>query len=281
MLIDAHTHVTFQDFRDETAAVVKRALENDIWLINASTHLGNSLTAVALAESYDQGVYAAIGLHPEHTYSHRVNEEGQIFKTRAENFDYQEFKKLAQSPKVVAIGECGLDYYWFNEDDDYVAIKNKQRQIFLEQIRLAIETDKALMVHCRPTTNTDDAYDDIYHILSETLKQHTKLRFQVHCFTGSLLAAEKLVNLGGYISCSGIITFDKTGRSEEVVKNIPLDKLLIETDAPYLSPIPYRGKRNEPSYVRYVAEKIAEWKQESFEAVAEATTFNAKKLFRI
>lgn len=282
ILIDAHTHVHFNDFGSETESVIQRALDAGVWMINVGTQSDTSSNGVIIAERYPEGVYAAIGLHPEHTYNHPVTENGKTFMTRAEDFDYEAYKKLAQSPKVVAIGECGLDYYYFTESDDIVAIKVKQRSVFNQQIKLALEMDKVLMIHCRPTKGSMDAYEDILEILKGKMQNGKEnIRFQVHCYTGNAEIAEKFVELGGYISLTGIITFDKSGVSKEVVERVPLDHILIETDAPYLTPTPFRGDRNEPRYVKYVAEKIAEIKSASFEEVARVTTENARKLFRI
>jgi TatD DNase family protein len=174
-----------------------------------------------------------------------------------------------------------LDYYYFTENDDVAAIKAKQRAVFDEQIKLALEMDKVLMIHCRPTKGSMDAYQDIVEIISKVKSQNSNLRFQVHCYTGNAELAEKFVELGGYISLTGIITFDKSGVSREVVERVPLDHILIETDAPYLTPAPFRGERNEPRYVKYVAEKIAEIKGVSVEEVSKVTTKNTRTLFKI
>jgi TatD DNase family protein len=281
MLIDTHTHVNFKDFKQETQGVIQRALDAGVWMINAGTQIDTSRSAVALAQQYPEGVYAAVALHPEHTYEHMVDEEGHVFKTRQEIFDYEAYKKIAADPNVVAIGECGLDYYYFQPGDDIVKIKAAQRAAFDPQIELAHELDKALMIHCRPTKNTMDAYEDIADVMANVRQKYPDYRFELHCYTGNLELAQRFVELGGYISCSGIITFDKTGRSEEVVRGIPLDRLLIETDAPYLAPAVYRGQRNEPVYVEHVARKFAEFKNISYDEVAAATTQNARTLFKI
>ncbi len=281
MLIDTHTHVNFKDFKEETEAVIQRALDAGVWMINAGTQIDTSKSAVELAQKYSRGVYAAVGLHPEHTYEHMVNEEGHVFKTRHETFDYAPYKALAKNPKVAAIGECGLDYYYFQPGDDIEKIKQDQREAFTQQIELARELDKVLMIHCRPTKGTMDAYGDIADMMAGIKQKYPDYRFQVHCYTGNLELAQQFVELGGYISCSGIVTFDKTGRSEAVVKGILLERLLVETDAPFLAPAPHRGKRNEPAYVEFVARKIAEIKKLSYEQVAETTTNNALSLFRI
>jgi TatD DNase family protein len=281
MLIDAHTHTESEFFQDETEAIIRRALDAGVWMVNVGTRVDTSKEAIQIAHQYDEGVYAAVGMHPEHAYAHTITESGQEVFKEAEVFDYEAYKEMAQDSKVVAIGECGLDYYFFKDSENIPLIKSQQRSIFEQQIALALEADKVLMIHCRPTKGTMDAYEEVIEMMTTTKAENPELRFQVHCYTGDLACAQKFTLLGGYISLSGIITFDKTGNSEAVVKNIPLEHLLIETDAPFLAPLPYRGKPNEPAYVEYVARKIAEWKELSFGAVADQTTKNARTLFRI
>ncbi len=281
MLIDTHAHVQFSGFKDEADAVMQRALDSGVGVVNVGTQIDTSREAVKMLETYPENVWAVIGLHPEHTYQHRVDEEESHFRSREEEFDYQAYKELAAHPRVVGIGECGLDYYRFDSTMDIDLIKERQRDAFEQQIRLAIDTDKALVVHCRPSAGTVDAYDDVLEILRRVKVEVPKLRFEIHCFTGTVEVAGEFVKLGGYIGLNGIITFDKTGNSEAVVMNIPLEHIILETDCPYLTPAPHRGKRNEPALVKHVAEKIAEWKQLSLEQVADQTTQNAKQLLLI
>jgi TatD DNase family protein len=281
MLVDTHAHVQFSGFKDEADSVMQRSLDAGMVVINVGSQIDTSTEAVKMLESYPERVYAVVGLHPEHTYQHLVDEEESHFRTREEKFDYEAYKTLAINPKVVGIGECGLDYYRFEEGSDIAKIKEQQRLAFDQQIKLALELDKALVVHCRPSNGTVDAYEDLVSILSEIKQQNSQLRFEVHCFTGTLEVAKQFVALGGYLGLNGIITFDKTGISEEVVKNISLDNIILETDCPYLTPAPFRGKRNEPLYVKYVAEKISEWKNIPFEEVETKTTENAEKLFKL
>lgn len=281
MLVDTHAHVQFSGFKDEADSVMQRSLDVGMVVVNVGSQIDTSTEAVKMLESYPERVYAVVGLHPEHTYQHLVDEEDSHFRTREEKFDYDAYKTLAINPKVVGIGECGLDYYRFEEGSNVVKIKEQQRLAFDHQIKLALELDKALVVHCRPSPGTVDAYEDLISILTEVKQQNSQLRFEVHCFTGTLEVAKQFVALGGYLGLNGIITFDKTGISEEVVKNIALDNIILETDCPYLTPAPFRGKRNEPLYVKYVAEKIAEWKNIPFKEVENQTTENAEKLFKL
>lgn len=281
MLIDTHAHVQFSGFKDEADEIMQRALDAGMVVVNVGSQIDTSTEAVKMLDKFSERVYAVVGLHPEHTFKHTLDEEESHFETRQEDFNYEAYKALAQNPKVVGIGECGLDYFRFEEGSDIVKIKEQQRLAFDQQIKLALELDKALVVHCRPSSGTVDAYEDLVEILTRVKQENSQLRFEVHCFTGTLAVAQKFVELGGYLGLNGIITFDKTGTSEEVVKNISLDNIILETDCPYLSPVPLRGKRNEPLNVKYVAEKIAEWKNVSFEEVENKTTENAKSLFNL
>jgi TatD DNase family protein len=282
MLFDTHCHINLNAFRQDGPEVLQRALDAGVAVVNVGTQIDTSRQAVALLEQFPENVYAAVGLHPTHTFKHQYHDEEEVsFKTRDEKFDYEAYKQMASNERVVGIGECGLDYYRLPEDMDAAEIKQKQQQAFLDQVKLAVELDKALCIHCRPSQGTMDAYEDIIDIIKETQTNHPSLRFEIHCYTGDLATAQKFVQLGGYIGLNGIIVFDKTGRSEEIVKNISLESIILETDAPYLTPPPHRGTRNEPAHVKYVAEKIAEWKNETFDRVAEVTTANAKKLFNL
>lgn len=251
---DIHSHLNFADFDDDREEVIGRMQENDIWTICAGSDFESSKKAVEIAERYDEGVYASVGLHPIEVASQPLG--GETAK----------LKELAKHPKVVAIGECGLDVFRRKKDD-----LPRQKDIFKQQIELAIELDKPLMIHCR------DAHGDVLEILNSY--KCPKLRGDIHFFSGSLEQAEKYFELGFLISFTGVITFARD--YDEIIRNAPLDKIMIETDAPFVAPVPYRGKRNEPAYVIEVAKKIAEIRSISEEEAAEAATSNALKLFRI
>jgi TatD DNase family protein len=304
MLIDTHAHVNFAAFKDDSDEVIKRSLDHDIWVVNVGTQIDTSREAVKDANKYESGVYAVIGIHPVHTYQQVLDEEETRFKTRAEKFVREEYFKLGQDPKVVGIGECGLDYYRLPKDIDPQPIKLQQKEAFVAQIKLAKELNKALVIHCRPSTGTQDAYEDILAILdSEIMNLKSEIRFEIHSFTGSPEVVQEFLKRGAYVGLNGIITFgdrknknsstsaevrlgwtkvgDKTGNMEQVVKSVPLDRIVLETDSPYLTPIPNRGKRNEPSFVKFVAEKVAQIKNLPVDEVSEATTRNAKGLFNI
>lgn len=279
--IDTHAHVQFSGYKSDALEVMRRALDGGVCVVNVGTQIDTSREAVKMLENFSENVYAVVGLHPEHTYQHMVDEEESHFRSREEVFDYEAYKSLAVNPKVVGIGECGLDYYRLDDVEDVGRIKERQREAFYLQIRLAQELDKALVIHCRPSKGSVDAYVDMLHIMEEVKALSSELRFEVHSFTGTLEVAQKIVALGGYLGLNGIITFDKTGVSEEVVKNIPLENIVLETDSPYLTPVPFRGKRNEPIHVICVAEKIADWKGVSVDEVSRVTTGSASELFVI
>ncbi|QQS23132.1 TatD family hydrolase [bacterium] len=285
--IDTHTHINLRAFAEDAAEAVQRAHEAGVAIVNVGTQIDTSRQAVDMLKQFPENVYAVIGLHPSHAYDHGFEDEQEVAdKTREEFFDAKLYKQLvegagANASRIIGIGECGLDYYRLPEDGDINQIKLQQLAAFTEQINLALDLNKALCVHCRPSDGTDDAYEDMLKVLTKFKTENPNLRFEIHCFTGSLETAKKFADLGGYIGINGIITFDKTGRSEEVVKGLPLEAMILETDAPYLTPKSNRGKRNESSYLPEVAEKIAEWKSVTVDEVAAATTANAKKLFNL
>ena len=267
---DVHTHVQFAAFKDDRKEVLERALKNDVWVVNVGTQRDTSESALELAEKYPEGVWAAVGLHPIHADKSYHNAEelggGEAaleFTSRGEEFDYDYYKKLAENHKVVAIGECGLDYYRLSADT-----KKKQKEIFEKQIALSNEIKKPLMIHCR------EAFADLIEILSE---QRSSVAGIVHFFSGTTENAGKLMDLGFSFSLGGVLTFARD--YDKVVKYIPMGRILLETDAPYVAPVPYRGKRNEPSYVIEVAKKIAEIKDLTLEEVAVLTFQNAERIF--
>ena len=277
LLIDTHAHVNFNDFKSDSKEVIKRALDENIWMINVGAESKTSERAVKMAEEYKEGVYAVIGLHPSHLVEQDVeykeNEEIVKYKSKPEEFDYGFYLNLAKNKKVVGIGECGLDYFRTSDE----SFKEKQKEVFIKHLELAKEVKKPIIIHCR------DAHDDLLKILRLAVKPPSGV---MHFFTGNLEQAKRYINLGFYISFSGVITFsprkeDVAGAYDEIIKNIPLEKILVETDCPYVAPVPHRGKRNEPQYVKYVAHKIAEIRGMSFEEVAEQTTKNARELFGI
>src|SRR4030042_6382550 len=251
MLIDTHAHVNFNAYKSDTDEVIRRSLDNNIWIINVGSQYSTSKRAVELAEKYEKGIYAAIGLHPIHA---------------RDGFNYEQYKKLAQSPKVLAVGEIGLDY-----KEEYALFKEEQKEVFLKQLKMAKELSLPIIFHCRM------AHDDLINILNSQflINNSTQLEGVVHCFTGSWIQAEKYLAMGLYLGFNGIIF---KMNLDDIIKKAPLDKILIETDCPYLiPPLPTDSAsvaevtsakeavlakagaitRNESIYVKYVVEKIA------------------------
>lgn len=288
-LFDVHTHTQFVAFKDDQDAVIRRALDAGVWMVNVGTQRDTSAAAVATAARYDAGVYATVGLHPIHAAKsyHDPQELGVIpytpyspeletygmkrvegFMSRGEEFDYAYYKKLAEDAKVVAIGECGLDYYRLEEDT-----KKKQAAVFEQQAALAVEVKKPLMIHCR------NAFADLIVILAERRGQLPAPAGIIHFFTGIKDDAKALLDFGFSFSFGGVITFARD--YDEVVRYIPIERIVLETDAPYITPVPYRGKRNEPAYIVEVAKKLAEIKALSYETTARMTMENAWKIFNL
>ena len=280
--IDIHCHVNFKTFKEDGDEVIRRALDKGIWLFNVGSQYDTSKRAAEIAHKYQDGVYAVVGLHPIHLEESFHDEDevgGESFMSRKEEFDREKYLELAEDPKVVAIGECGLDYYHFDEVN-----VEKQKEAFTLQVRLANEVKKPLMIHVR--NNYEDLKLNAYVDIGEILKKYSKTSGVIHCFEGDWSDAEEFLSLGFYLSFTGAITYPprKNKRNcdyEEIIKKIPLDKILTDTDSPYLAPVPYRGKRNEPVYVSEIVKKIAEIKNLPEEEVAKAIVENAKKLFKI
>ena len=263
---------------------MKRALDNDIWIINVGTQVDTSKTAIELAHKYKEGVYAIIGLHPIHTDAsfHDKQElgiEGGEFTSRGEIFDKNIYRELLQDEKVVALGECGLDYFHLVENSI-----EKQKKAFIEQIELANEIGKPLMIHLR--NNYENEERNAYVDALEILRRHAKIGGVIHFFEGNLENAKDFIALGFLISFTGVITYPprKTKRNCDyagVIKSLPMEKILADTDSPYLAPVPYRGGRNEPSYVKEIVKKIAEIKNLPEEEVSKTIVANARRVFGI
>jgi len=297
--IDIHAHTNFTAFDEDRKEVIHRALDNDTWIINIGTQYDTSKKAVEMTNEYE-GVYATIGLHPIHTDAsyhdeQELGEEGKEFVSRGEIFDKEKYKELVKLGKVIGIGECGLDYYHLpaqaGMDDDTVA---NQKVAFIGQIELANELDLPLMLHVRnqpapdkqrglagnPTDNTHNAYFDVY----ELLKKYSKVRAVSHFFAGSVEDMKRFVEMGIYISFAGPITYKpkpEICNYEAIIKATPIDMILADTDSPYVAPVPHRGKRNEPLYVKNIVSKIAQIKGLDEEEVSKQIVLNAKRLFDI
>ncbi|MBI4457479.1 TatD family hydrolase [Candidatus Uhrbacteria bacterium] len=282
MLIDAHSHVNFNGYKKDADEVIRRAFDQGVAMLAVGSQLSTSERAVDYAERYD-GIWAVIGLHPIHLFEQFVDEEEIQFKSRAEEFDPDAYRALAKrSKKVVAIGECGLDYYRLPDGVSQTEVAAKQKEVFRAQLDLSLELGLPIMIHCR------EAHADVAEILEEYAAAGKSVRGDIHCFTGTVAEAERYLKLGFYISFTGVITFPpraadraKGSPLDEVLRTVPLDKLLVETDCPYLAPVPQRGKRNEPAFVRYVAEYAAKVKGVPFEEFAAQTLKNTKQLFSL
>ncbi len=253
MLVDSHAHVDDERFDADRDAVLERATVAGIELIiNIGADMASSARSIALAEKYSQ-IYAAVGMHPHDA------------KDMQEQ-DYNQLLRWASHPKVVAIGEIGLGYHYD------LSPRPVQQEVFLRQLDIARQTGKPFIIHER------EAHADTFEIVRTAAKG---LEGVFHCFSGSVETAREYLKLGFYISVAGPVTFPKSAKTKEVAKDVPLDRLLVETDSPYLTPQAFRGRRNEPAHVRLVAEEIAALRNLSLTELALATTQNARRLFRI
>lgn len=277
MLIDTHAHLNFNAYKEDALDVIRRSLNSNVWMVNVGSQYTTSKRAVEIAQKYEKGVYAAVGLHPIHLETQlikvKIDVEEVEFNTKEEEFDYKKYRELAKSEKVVAIGEIGLDYYWKPKTKRKLEVfKEKQKEAFLKQIELAKELGLPVIFHCRM------AHDDLIEIISNFQFPTSKPKGVIHCFTGTWEQAQKYLEIGFCLGFNGLIfKLD----FNEIIEKAPLDKILIETDSPYLTPPPFEGQRNEPLYVKYVTEKIAKIKNISYEELSEITTENAKNLFKI
>lgn len=253
---DIHSHIQFPKFDQDREEVINHMKENGVFSVVVGTDLKTSEAAVSLAEKHEN-LFASVGLHPNDAI--------------AGDFDESAYRKLLSNSKTVAVGECGLDYF---RTDGTEENKKKQKEIFKKQIKLALEFNKPLMIHCR------NAYEDMLEILAEHKQESgEKLRGNIHFFAGSRDIVEKFLKLGFTLSFTGVITF--ADQYDEVIKNTPLEMIMSETDCPYVAPAPYRGKRNEPVYVSEVVKKISEIKEEDFEKTRKILAENARRMFRI
>jgi TatD DNase family protein len=278
--IDTHAHLNLSAFNEDVDEVFTRCAEEDVAVINVGTKLSTSKRAVELAQLYDD-CYAIIGLHPIQTVpghhdEEEIGEGGAAFTSQGERFNADDYKELVEHEKVVAIGECGFDYYHTTADSYEV-----QERAFIEQIQFANQHELPLMIHTRgpkpgeasPTGRS--VYADVYAVL----KQYAKVPFNVHFYAGTIAEAERFISLGGTISFTGVITFAKD--YEEVVAWAPLDRIHAETDCPYVAPQPYRGQRCEPWMMQEVVKKIAALKQLEVTEVSTQLIENAERLYSL
>ncbi len=260
--IDAHCHVQFPQYSEDEAAVIARMRDEGVAGIVVGVGVESSERAIALAKQHEH-LYASVGFHPNHAAD--------------EVFNAATFRELASQMKVVAIGECGLDYFRPTEVTDEV--KEKQKVVLRAQIALAAELDKPLIIHSRPSKGSQDSYRDLISILTEAKAAHPNLRGDIHFFVGGVEEAIALIALGFTLSFTAVLTFARD--YDEVIKAVPLESILSETDAPYVSPASRRGQRNDPLAVTEVVEKIAEIRGEDAEKVRQTLVENAKRLFAL
>lgn len=254
MLFDSHAHIDDNRFDSDRLETIERARENGVTgIINIGADMASSARSVALAQAHE-GIYAAVGIHPHDAKA-------------AVDADYDRMAEwVEQEKKVVAIGEIGLDYYYD------LSPREVQQEVFIRHIDLARQLRKPIIIHDR------DAHGDVMNIVKKEAKGIIGV---FHCYSGSLEMAKEVLKLGFYVSFAGPVTFAKSAKLKEIAAAVPLERLLVETDSPYLTPHPHRGRRNEPAHVRLVAEEVARLRGLSLEAVAEATTQNVKQLFHI
>ena len=258
--IDIHSHLNLSQFDTDREVVIAKMKEEGVGTITVGTDYATSVFAVELAEKHDN-LFACIGIHPT--------------DVATEIFEYEKMHELAVHVKVVAIGECGLDYYREPTGED----KIRQKALFESHIKLAQEVGKPLMIHSRPRKGSMDAYEEVLDILEEAKKTYPNLKANFHFFVGDIAIAKRALLLGCTMSFDGPITFARD--YDEVIRMLPLESIMAETDAPFASPEPYRGKRCEPWMVSEIVEKIAEIKEISVEEVANILRLNAIKMFQI
>ena len=281
-LVDSHAHLHFPAFDKDIRDVLDRTKAANIGLITVGTKFTTSASGIVFAEMHEN-VWCTIGLHPGHVHDHNFvdeYEETNTMPTPEKDFDAARYAALVTHPKVVAIGEFGLDYSRLPEGMNVETFKQDQRNVARAQLRFATEYQKPVVIHCRggQTNDVTGAHEDMRRLIQDELNRGgLGRRGVIHCFTGTVEDAKLYADLGFLISFTGIVTFAKSLAA--TVKSIPLSQMMIETDCPYLAPVPHRGKRNEPANVALVAQAIADAKGVSFAEVARVTTENAVRLF--
>ncbi len=260
---DIHSHLNLSPLIERQDEIIKILEEREVGTVTVGTDFETSVLAVEIAQK-SSNLFASVGLHP--------SDAGK------KDFDLEKFKDLASRDKVIAIGECGLDYFRIDAND--VQTKNLQKEIFIKQIDLALEKNLPLILHVRPQKGTMDAYEDVLSILELTPEVGPRgVRGDVHFFVGSPAIAERFIKLGFYLSFTGVITFARD--YDEVIRITPIERILTETDAPFVAPVPHRGKECEPWMVEEVAKKIAEIKGLDPESVRQQILENVKILFNV
>jgi TatD DNase family protein len=263
MFIDSHAHLEMEQFNSDREPMIARAGEagiERIVAIGSGTGPGSLDCGIQLAEQYEF-IYATIGIHPH---------EAKL----ATEADFQELQQLAKRTKVIAWGEIGLDYFYDHSP------RETQEQVFLRQMEMAKTAKLPIVIHCRPSENSENAWEDCLNLL-ERYWRSSNLGGILHCFTGSWPYAKRALDLGFMISFAGNITFPKAQSIRDAAKEVPLERLLIETDSPFLAPVPYRGKRNEPAFVKEVARQLGELRGLSTDEAGNLTAANFYRFFKL
>ncbi|PLX28222.1 hypothetical protein C0581_03065 [Candidatus Parcubacteria bacterium] len=287
MLIDSHCHIQLKGYKDDREDVLLRCRKKDVIMNAVGTQKDTSKKAVKISED-NENIYATIGLHPNHLFPMEINGDDYDFVAKAEDFDEDFYRDLVKSKKVIGIGECGIDLFHLPKDVSKEEVLKRQKEIFVKQAIFAKQHDLPLVIHTRDEKKQKDgslgmsAHDE----LIQTLGGLEGARGVVHCYTSDWEHAQKYLGMGLYLGFTGVITFpakktDPKPQEDllEVVKKCPLDRILIETDAPYLAPQKYRGKKCEPWMVEEVVKKIAEIKEKDLETVKKQVLLNTKELF--
>ena len=280
MLVDIHAHIQFDIFSADEADILSRAKSEGVYIVAPSTKLTTSRKAITFARKHKGLVFAAVGLHPlyanEAPYDPHEEIDPQTAAVSGEEYDVSLWRPLAEDPSVVALGEVGLDYIkrlTVGHEE-----RRRQEEVLRQQLELALEVQKPVILHCRDGEVAGakrNAHDDMLAVIAEYVPRG--LRGVSHCFSGNKIQAKEYMRLGFGLSFTGLVTYN--GAWDKIIAASPLEMLFTETDSPYLTPVPHRGERNEPAYVRFVAEHIAKIKELSPERVSQQTAFNATMLF--
>lgn len=281
-ILDVHTHIHFPAYDADREAVIERARKAGVKMICVGTQSETSRAAIKLAEKYPGEIWATTGFHPNHLATAWHHDKNEQEEPEPEEFVAKRIRKIAQGDDyVVAIGEFGLDYYRLSDPERE---KKLQKEVFMAHAEMGSSQQKPFMIHCRPSKGSDDAYIDALNLLSEhktsPLGSYAPLPERIfHFYVGSLEMTKKLVAAGAYFTFGGVITF--TRDYDEIIRYIPLDRIFLETDAPYVAPEPYRGKRNEPAFIVETAKRMAEIKGVDYEFLVDRIAKNALTVFKI
>jgi len=279
LFFDTHCHVNMPFFKDDYDEVIKRAIHNSVAMVIVGTDYKSSKRSIEIASRYQSGVYASVGLHPE-SLVERVDKNLNNAVIAGEEFNQELYLLLAKFHNVVAVGEIGLDYNQPTAGiEELKRLKILQKEAFFKQLIFAAKINLPVIIHCR------QAHDDMLEMLNDFKKQYRALLpvdrpwGVLHCFSGNENLAWEYFNIGLMVSFTGLITFSQ--QWDSLIRKMPEDRLMIETDAPFMTPEPYRGRRNEPVLVKYTANRIAEIRNWDLEKVASITSANAQKLFKL